>query len=374
MTQFTIWHDNDLNLAHWIKRKSLLGEYRDVLFQILYPPTNRRSFPKIPREIQQLLYLDKHDIIITFAESGAQIPIIALEFMTHTPQSQHTKQRFCRIVSSAEHAVPCAFIFPEKKASGGQMYKCTTDIFYAFQKLMDIHRVPIFGYYWPDDNGILKHSRRYPSAPLEKGQIKDLFQYINLCLNYAIQGKPATLLLREPILFSHLDFNRSKAYEHPVEISRYKGLSLKTTDELVRELERDYSLQPANLPDYFIGREMSLVQTPEFRTAKSKFRTDPYAGMQAFFDYCFCRVGETTIQRRYNLVFHAVGIQFKVYSKMYHSYWKTSCPFNDNQAPDNIPLLNLHIKAGCTYTKNKQLRTYGYLSDMIIFDDFVVFG
>lgn len=375
MIHFTIWHDNDINLAQWIKRNTILSKYRNnVFFQRLYPPTNRKYFPKMPREIQRLLYLDKHDIIITFISSGAHIPIVTLEFMTHTPQSQHTKQRFCRIVSSAENRVPCAFIIPEKKMSGGQLYTCTTDIFYALQKLMDIHRVPIFGYFWPDENGILKHSRRYPSAPIEEGNIIDLFHFIDLSINYAIQGRPSTLLLREPDLFLHLDFNRTKAYEKPVKIERYKGLSLKKTNDLVREIETDYNIEKIKIPEYFLGRELSLVQAHEFKANQETLRTDPYAGMQAFFDYCFCRIGETTIQRRYNLVFRSKGIKFNVYSNMYHTYWDDSCPFNIDEKPDNIPFLNLHIKYGCTYTKNKQLRTYGYLSDMIIFDDFVIFG
>jgi len=181
-------------------------------------------------------------------------------------------------------------------------------------------------------------------------------------------------LLREPYLFEHLDFNRTKAYEKPVKIERYKGLSLRQTSDLLNELWTTYQIEKEKLPDYFVGRELSLVQTHKFIADQNTLRTDPYSGMQAFIDYCFCRVGETTIQRRYNLVFRSVGIGFNVYSNMYHTYWDSSCPFNNDEKPDNIPFLNLHIKYGCTYTKNKQLRTYGYLSDMIIFDDFVIFG
>jgi len=330
----------------------------------------------MPREIQELLYLDKHDIIITIDERGAQIPVITMEFMTHTPQSQHTKQRFCRIVAAAENKVPCAFIIPEVRSSGGQFYRCTPDIFYALQKLMDIHRIPSFGYFWPHRNGVLKFSRRHPSAPKEEGQILDLFEFINLCINYAIQERPPTLLLREPTLFNHLDFNRRKAYENPVDVSRYGGLSLIPTADFITRLNQDYGITESLLPNYFVGREKSLLQSHEFRATASQehFRTDPYAGMQAFFDYCFCRVGETTIQRQYNLIFEAIGVNLEVYSNMYHNYWDRSCPFKESGIPVNIPLLNLHIKVGCTFTKNKQLRTYGYLSDMIIFDDFVIFG
>jgi hypothetical protein len=373
---FIIWHDNDLDLAHWIKENTKLSSYRNVAFRLLFPPTNKTNFPKMPREIQKLLYLDKHDIIITIDEGGAPLPVITLEFMTHTPQSQHTKQRFCRIVAAAENRVPCAFIIPEMKVSGGQSYRCTPDIFYALHKLMDIHRIPSFGYFWPHDNGVLKNSQVHPSAPREEGQIKYLFEFVDLCIEYAVQGRPPTLLFREPLLFSHIDFTRTKAYESPVEISRYTGLSLVSTSGLAKRIRREYNVARSSLPDYFLGRSKSLIQSHEFiaTTSQEHFRTDPYAGMQAFFDYCFCRVGETTMHRRYNLVFEARGVALDVYTNMYHSYWKQSCPFNKSDIPDNIPLLNLHIKSGCTYTKNKQLRTYGYLSDMLIFDDFVIFG
>jgi hypothetical protein len=94
--------------------------------------------------------------------------------------------------------------------------------------------------------------------------------------------------------------------------------------------------------------------------------------MQAFFDYCFCRIGPSHRQRQHNLVFRAVGVTFDSYAQKYRSYWKRRCPFRGAQPPENVPFLNLHIKSGCRYTKDPTLRTYGYLSDTLTFDDFVL--
>jgi len=346
-----------------------------VRMQPLAKTNDVRGFPRMPGEIQEMLYLDKHDLIVTLDRSGAQQPVVALEFMTHTPQSQHTKQRFCRLVAAAQQKVPVGFVFPERKLSGGQMYTCTLDIFYALQRLMDIHRIPCFGYFWPDDDGRLRHSRRHPSAPREEGDVPRVFNLVDRCVNYAVQNRPLTLLTAEPSLREDLDQNRRLGYRDRVEIERYAGLKLQPTAGLVRAL-RKYGLTPSKLPDYFLGRELSLVQTHDFRAASSRegVRTDPYAGMQAFFDYCFCRIGPSYRQRRYNLIFRAQGVAFDSYAQKYRGYWKRRCPFGATKRPKDVPFLNLHIKSGCRYTKEKALRTYGYLSDMLIFDDFVLYG
>lgn len=372
----TVWHDRDRDLALWLARSTGLERAAQVATRPLAKTVDVRGFPRLPAEIQEMLYLDKHDIIITLDRSGAQQPVVALEFMTHTPQSQHTKQRFCRLVAAAERGIPVGFVFPERKLSGGQMYTCTADIFYALQRLMDIHGVPCFGYFWPDRLGRIRHSRRHPSAPPEEGDMLRLFHLVRCCVEYALQNRPLTMLTGEGSLRSDLDENRRRGYAVPVQIERYDALSLEPTSRIVRRLAREYGLSERELPDFFLGREYSLIQTHDFRAASSReaVRTDPYAGMQAFFDYCFCRIGPSTRQRQYNLIFRARGVTFRQYADKYQTYWKRRCPFRSGEPPRDVPFLNLHIKSGCRYTKEKALRTYGYLSDMLIFDDFVLYG
>lgn len=373
---FIVWHDNNVDLANWLIRNTSLKKQKDVKVEVLASTSSPENFPRMPREIQNLLYLDRHDLLITHGPEGVFRPCICIEFMTHTPQSQHTKQRFCRLVAAAEYKVPLAFIFPARKESGGQSYRCTPDIFYALQRLTDIHQVPALGFFWPDKNGILLSSKKNPSAPPENAaSIMALLAYIELCLESAINGRPSSLLLQEPEIQKFTDENRMLAYQEPVSIDRYDSLELMDTGKFLKTLRTKYGISPKALPEYFRGRVKTLLQTHRFIAIKSQdnFRSDPYAGMQAFFDYCFCRVGDTPMQRRHNLAFRAEGVPFETYRDMYSGYWRKKCPFGHDKS-DLIPFLNLHIKQGCTYTKNKQLRTYGYLSDILIFDDFVIFG
>jgi len=372
---WTIWHDSDQDLAEWVRRISGLRP-RDVRLAPLARPQAAKAFARLPVALQQLLYLDKHDIVITLNRSGADRPVVALEFMTHTPQSQHPKQRFCRIVAAAEQGVPCGFVFPEQKLSGGHLYTCTLDIFYALQRLTDIHGTPSFGYFWPDEGGRVLLHPQHPSAPPEVGETVEVISFVRLCIRYAVQERPPTLLLSDPELRQRLEHNRRKAYSQEVTIGRYDSLQLVATKALVTELQGSHSLPADDLPDFFVGRAYSLVQEPKFEASASQeaFRTDPYAGMQAFFDYCFCRIGPTTRERQHNLVLRARGVPFQAYADKYTRYWERQCPFRAGYEPDDIPLLNLHVKSGCRYTKSKALRTYGYISDMLIFDDFLIYG
>ncbi|MFQ6132130.1 MAG: hypothetical protein ACE5R4_08845 [Armatimonadota bacterium] len=372
---WTIWHDRDQDQAEWIRRVAGLPVSQTRLAELARPQA-AGAFARLPATLQQLLYLDKHDIILTLNRSGAERPVVALELMTHTPQSQHTKQRFCRIVAAAEQRVPCAFVFPERKRSGNQMYTCTLDIFYALQRLTDIHHIPSFGYFWPDTDGELRFHRQHPSAPAEAGEIRELIPFLRLCTHYARQERPFTLLLSDPQLRPHLDRNRRHAYAEPITVDRYHRLRVVATQALVSELARSHAIPSGDLPDYFLSRSQSLVQEPRFeaRLSRQSFRTDPYAGMQAFFDYCFCRIGPSTSERQQNLVLRARGVPYRTYASKYALYWERRCPFRAGYEPQDIPLLNLHVKSGCRYTKSKALRTYGYISDMLIFDDFVIYG
>lgn len=216
--------------------------------------------------------------------------------------------------------------------------------------------------------------RRYKSAPKISGHINNLLEFINLVINNIKKQESVMSLLEEAIVNDQIEFMRKKAYAKPPEIERYGTLSLIKTDELINEIEMKYDTKYDDLPEYFGRRKESLVFSPKYTAKKSKksFRTDPYAGMLAFFDYCFSRIG-TVRQRRYNLVFRPKGISYNVMEKMYKNYWKNKCPFGLDEL-DNIPLMTLHLREGCRYTKNKQLRIFGYLSDMMIFDDFVLYG
>lgn len=119
-----------------------------------------------------------------------------------------------------------------------------------------------------------------------------------------------------------------------------------------------------SLPHYIIERKETIIYEPGTR----QFRSDPYSGSLVGIDYLTCRHGETVRHRHRNLVIHFRNVKFEKIKEMFVRYYKDECPFNPQyEETDNY--LTLHLKDGCRYTKQKELRIYCYIADLLIFRD-----
>ena len=60
--------------------------------------------------------------------------------------------------------------------------------------------------------------------------------------------------------------------------------------------------------------------------------------------------------------------------KGYQKYYDVNCPFKSSELENYQSQFKIshHLQYGCTYTKNKPLRIYGYFCDMMIFKDGVL--
>jgi len=381
---FTVWHAKDRDLANWLINNSMLKSYlkkNKVKIEELFS-NNSKNFVKLPTEIQSLLYLDMHDLIVTINREGADIPFLAIELMQHTPQGEHVKQRFCRLAASAEYHIPTVFILPQKKGT----YKCTMDVFFGMSKLMDFHSIPVFGFFWPHKYGQLLSDKKNPSGPKISNDIIEFFKFVDSTIENAIAKRDPIRLFENPNVMTYLDTARKRAYDRSNE-KKFKvedavrnpnlNLELIETKKVIQNLKKKSLTIEKELPIAFKSRKKSLIYSAHFKAQKSAehMRTDPYAGHLSFFDYCYCRVGPLISQRRYNLIFEAKGVSFKNFKEVYHSYWEKKCPYGKSNDLDMDEILNvtLHLRNGCTYTRPKTLRTYGYLPDMLIFDDYVLF-
>jgi len=119
-----------------------------------------------------------------------------------------------------------------------------------------------------------------------------------------------------------------------------------------------------SLPHYVTERKETIIYEPNTR----QFRSDPYSGSLVGIDYLACRLGETVRHRHRNLVIRFENVKFKKMKKMFTRYYRKECPFNPRYKKTDS-YLTLHLKDGCRYTKQKELRIYCYVADLLIFQD-----
>jgi len=305
--QYTLWHNNNIDLAKWLASNTSLSGVLPNMKNI--PGPQSAEFTRVPDEIKGILYLDAPDIIASVNLNGREIPFFTAEFSDHTPQGQHPKQRFSRLIASAEKGVPNAFILPPRKGT----YTRSKDCFYALVKLMDIQQIPCFIYDWAEKGGTLLTDPTHQSAPpASDSEMKKLFELFELCKEYAHAERPLSHLMSTPTAQERIDFMRKNAYESQPQANQYGTVQIVATQKLPSVISSvckingsPYQLKLSNLPDYFVGRDETLIFSP---VGKDPFRFghggDPYTGMMGFFDYCFCRYGKTTRERRRNLVYN----------------------------------------------------------------------
>ncbi len=224
---FKVWVDSDadINQGNYIIEYSSLKN-KNHLIKRLY--SNRvNDFAKNPKRIQELLYLDKPDVIITYQknENDIEIPVLCIEFSEQTPMGQNTYQRFPRAVASAEAKVPFIIVFPERDwvkrqniENSGWEY-ASPFIFNGLKKLSDYHELPIIYIDWAcEENkvsykGYKHYDEKYPNMPDSKSpQIKDMFSFIEFILENAIYERQAKDLFKHRIIQNLLSDLDSKIY------------------------------------------------------------------------------------------------------------------------------------------------------------------
>lgn len=139
-----------------------------------------------------------------------------------------------------------------------------------------------------------------------------------------------------------------------------------STQDMLNNLKKEINIE-IKLPTHVINRKETLIYKPDVTT----FRADPYAGSLIGIDYLTCRNGPSVRHRYRNLAMHFKNVDFHEMKKMYSRYYER-CPFNPNYKEIDR-YLTLHLKDGCRYTKQKELRIYCYISDLLIFSDAVLY-
>lgn len=373
---FTIWHDNDFDLAHWLYLNSDLVS-QDVVFRQI-PKTNsvadllRHLTTDTDLAILPAIKYETPDIILAreTIDGRSQIDLV-IEFMTHTPQHDHPLQRFTRIYGSAWLGVPSILVIPEKKEKlekgRGNGYKPTVYranplIFHLFIKTQQITGTPTLLMLWPESSGYLRFDKQHPTAPRVEGQILDLLQIVNdLVADRDIHAFAAEHAAKQRVE-SRFDETQGEYRLTSGSVIETSALVDSLADSLAGSLVRQLS-----------SRDKTFLYSPRgLKSAGSNFRTDPYAGKLCSFDLLFCR--DESGDRVVNLVLQANRVPSKQSGKdtlTARQHEEESCPFISYVGRQQA---ERHFADFCPYTMSKQQRIYGEIPDLVVFDDEVTYA
>lgn len=387
---FKIWVDSegDINQGKYIYKYTSLNKYNPPIQRIYSNKVN--AFARNPRKIQELLYLDKPDVIVTYKknENSIEKPILCIEFSEQTPMGQNTYQRFPRAVASAEAGVPFIIVFPEKdwverkiKETSNWEY-ASPFIFNGLKKLTEFYKIPIISQNWTCEKkkvspkGYKCYDLVYPNLPDSKNkEMKRFFEIIDIIVKNTLENASTEDLFRNKIIIesiNDLDAKRfSKGRDFLKKVPSVSSGYFMPTSKLQKHILEQTTLTEFDetcLPSYFIARESSFI----FHSNTNNFRADPYTGTMLVYDYSFCRFGKLKTDRHTNLIIYFPNIKFEKVKEKVEKYYKNRCPFRKSFS-FNPEYLTLHLRDGCKFTKQKEIRIFFYFADMIILKDKILF-
>ena len=378
-----VWHAQNSLSADWlIEGVALAG--RDWETEEI-PKPGSAEFLDLPEQLKQILRLDSPDLLVTVHRNERDYAAVSIETTTTTPQSQHAKQRFPRIVAAAEAGVPSVYIIARKKRAGdGAVYLLGKDLSFGMNRVSKLNAVPALVHHWPDDDGALQMDATFPGQPdLTKADTISAFNSIRACI-IAAEKDDTRSLSTHPWIKKMLARQRVDGNASNLDVENYTTLTLIETDDLNEFLLENTEIGKVKLKktlDELPHRIFTRGKTLIFRPAGRLFEHagDPYVGMLSFFDYAFCRTGRGVEDRSVNLVHMPVKegvsrLSDEFAPEGYHQYWKSSCAFRVSEKPTPAQLYQIshHLQYGCVYTKKKPLRILGYFSDLIVFQDAIL--
>lgn len=379
---FTVWYGESDRAARFVIENTLLAKTSPAPQRRRIWPTTK-SFVNNPSLIQRMLYLDKPDVVVTLGDP--EQPVVGIEFCSEAPTGHDIYQRFARVVAAAELGTPFAYVFPRRKfvarKGGGRWDEYNPLALQALLQVGRFHNVPVLGFLWYEDEqrgkasmGRLLCDDIYTDLPSRNHpEIKALWQFVNMAIEYAQNNEPFSRMVfspfygeRERIMWQAYSRRRDLQPEWSPLTSR----EIVRTSQLTRYLRR-FGLQThLKLPPDLSARRETVI----YRNEPKTFRGDPYAGALAALDYLECRAGPTKDHRFRNLAVHFSNTSIADLTDKAQRYYTHDCPLQFAKSSGKLDrYYMLHLREGCRYTKQKEIRIFGWFADIIIFKDAVLF-
>lgn len=382
--KFTVWYGENITQAHFLVENTIMGQY-DVAYEKIYP-NDSKDFVRNPDVLKNILYLDKPDLIIT---SGFPIkPIVSIEITSAAGTGHALFQRIPRAIAAAEKCVPVAYLLPEKvwvqRRNSARWDHYNPLIFKTLLEIGNFHKVPVAAFSWEADlvkgdpsNKMLitDEEPRFVNLPnRDLDELKQFFNYINLTIQYYLENKTHLEMQYEPLIRQRVEKMWGKYHERVSSRNReMRDWSPFTSCREVLTVDflkvvRDY-FADASFGTLLSSRENTIIYKA------SSMRGDPYAGALAAIDYLHCRNGPTYEDRHVNLVIEFPSSTMNDLFNKTSSFYNTRCPLKWEQlnSVEDAIYLMLHLRDGCRFTKQKEIRTFYYFADGIILKDGVLY-
>lgn len=377
---YTLWYGGAKADAEYLIRNTNLSA-RDVQVKEIQEASHL-AFVDNPDAIKDILYLDKPDLILT--AGFPERPILGVEFSKEAMSGHDAFQRFARVVAGAEFQIPYAYVLPPRKwierSSGGRWDRYNPTIFTALRQVTRFHQVPALAFFWDtqddSDGSALSSDPHYPQLPDSgKTEMQRFFEFIDLIIGTSDEGQDLTGLLHERFVMDWEAKSDRRLHERLQDSSRNAWSPMTSTEVLDDSEFGDYfrrhlgdSPPVDSLPDYVRKRPHWVV----YSNASSTFRADPYGGSALAIDYMHCRTGATARERDRNLVVHFSEVSISDVEDKWEHYYEHRCPFRSGYSSDER-YLTMHLREGCRFTKQKEIRLFFSACDLVMFKDGFLF-
>ena len=372
---FTIWYAESAAQARLLAENTLLADQANIVRL----PLGKRGFPSVPRSLQQILYLDRPDVVVTHGTE--HVPLVAVEMSAEAPTGHDAFQRFARVSACASCGVPFAYMFPERKwvrrqGTTGRWDVYNPLIFEALMRVGRVHQLSVLGVLWPADEAYGRAEQGYlrchgdealpdPNVP----DVRVLFEFVDEVIRTYQEGYPAARILSS-LRWAEWEQKMRQSFHrrrgHGEDWSPLSACKTVLTSTLARELERRIPAMPEHL--------RARPETVLYLTGSKTFRGDPYAGALVAIDYLRCREGPTPMHRRRNLCVVFPHAPMRQLTDKCRGFHRAGCPLSwGPERAKASPYYTLHLRDGCRYTKQKEIRILCYFADMLVFADGIVF-
>lgn len=381
-------------LAEFLKDKTLLNGYNVGIHPL--PNDNRdSSFGLLPHSVRELLFFGHPDVILSYYDGlQAEKAVFAWEITSAKPATDHWQQRFPSLVGACEIGIPSVFILTFESKTEKWDAKIESEFFYAYNRVMEIHRIPIYIAEWESGvNGTLNEDPVFPGIPDQKSQpMLDSINFLNMVIEYTIHGRDFKGLSQERLIVDLKNKLLVKIAEIP-EPKNYERLCVHNKNGYVdTQFALDYIQKKIKsdlptIPERIKNRSQSLVFVPRPHVILGKRKDpkeslldriekrngNPYNGMPLAFDFMFCRLGTTPRERDVNLIIDLSELSFADFAK-YHKNIHDNSPLGNISPPTkkDLPKYSLHLTQGYIHELKDFIRQYCYAADIILLKDFVV--
>lgn len=352
-------------------------------------------FGSLPHSVRKLLFFGHPDVMLSYYD-GLQPErcIFAWEITDAKPATDHWMQRFTGLAGACEIGVPSVFILKFKCKTKKWTSEIESEFFYAYNRVIDIHRIPIYIANWEADaSGKFQEDTEYPGVPhRETIPMKDSVAFFEMVMDYSVHGKQFTNLLNERLIVELKNKLIVKISKIPVpsDYERLYVLDKKgfiETTFVLDYIKNKLHKRLPEIPERITNRKMSLVFVPRPQVTSGRRahpketliqriqqrNGNPYNGMPLAFDFMFCRLGVTPRERDVNLIIDLSELSFKEFAD-FHKAIHDKSPLRNNTPPPeaSLPKYSLHLTQGYTHEFKDFIRQYCYAADILIFKDFMV--